>query len=102
MVRNSQYTGIDDRRALPPESGWHLKKEVNLSIIISLVTIGVSCVMAYADLKKDIELIRADSVVLHQRDAKLETNHKEAMRDLQVHMEKMDSKLDRLIERGQK
>ena len=107
MTRNSQFAGID-RRSVPPvdqppePQGWHLKKEVNLSIIISLIGVGVACVAGYYDLKRDIELIKADAVVLHQRDSRIEVDNKEAMRQLQAHMERMELKLDRLIERGQK
>ena len=89
-----------ERRANPPaEAGWHLKKEVNLSIIISIIGVGVACVTGYADLKRDIALIKADAAVLHQRDSAIEISTKDAIRQLQDAMLRMESKLDRLIER---
>jgi len=88
-----------ERRANPPEAGWHLKKEVNLSIIISIIGVGVACVTGYTDLKRDIALIKADVAVLHQRDSAIEISTKEAIRQLQDAMLRMESKLDRLIER---
>lgn len=92
-----------ERRANPPApDGWHLKKEVNISIIISVIGVAIACVTAYKDLKRDIELIKADAVVLHQRDSRIEVDNKEALRQLQAHMERMELKLDRLFERGQK
>lgn len=94
------YTG-QDRRA-QQEMGWHLKKEVNLSIIISVVGIAIACVTAYTDLKKDIELIKADTAVLHQRDSQQNVDLDRAIATLQAHYTRMDAKLDRLIERGQK
>jgi hypothetical protein len=88
-----------ERRANPQEAGWHLKKEVNLSIIISIIGVGVACVTGYTDLKRDIALIKADAAVLHQRDSAIEISTKEAIRELQDAMLRMESKLDRLIER---
>lgn len=88
-----------ERRANPQEAGWHLKKEVNLSIIISIIGVGVACVTGYTDLKRDIALIKADAAVLHQRDSDIEISTKEAIRQLQDAMLRMESKLDRLIER---
>ena len=88
-----------ERRANPQEAGWHLKKEVNLSIIISIIGVGVACVTGYTDLKRDIALIKADAAVLHQRDSAIEISTKEAIRELQNAMLRMESKLDRLIER---
>lgn len=105
-------TEFAERRAdTDSREGWHLKKEVNLSIIISLVLVGASCVAGYFDLRKDIELIKAESaknvevwrnevVSLNLRDSRIETNTKESFSELRAHMERMDAKLDRLIERG--
>lgn len=88
----------NDRRTVEAQ-GWHLKKEVNLSIIISIIGVGVACVTGYTDLKRDIALIKADAVVLHQRDQKMESDTKESIKALQEAMLRMESKLDRLIER---
>ena len=89
-----------ERRATPPApDGWHLKKEVNLSIIISIIGVGVACVTGYTDLKRDIALIKQDAAVLHQRDSLIEVSTKESIRQLQDAMIRMESKLDRLIER---
>lgn len=90
-----------ERRANPQETnGWHLKKEVNLSIIISIIGVGVACVTGYTDLKRDIALIKADAAVLHQRDSMIEVSTKESIRQLQDALLRMETKLDRLIERS--
>ena len=91
---------IDRRMTIPtaPE-GWHLKKEVNISIIISVIGVAIACVTAYTDLKRDIALIKQDTAVLHQRDSLIEVSTKESIRQLQDAMIRMESKLDRLIER---
>jgi len=96
-MSEQHYDGVDRRS--PTELGWHLKKEVNLSIIISMIGIAVAMVTAYTDLKKDIELIKADTAVLHQRDDKQNQDLEKAISTLQSHYTRMDAKLDRLIER---
>ena len=97
---NKEYTG-EDRRFVspPPELGWHLKKEVNVSIIISVIGITVACITAYTDLKKDIELIKADTTVLHQRDTQQMNDLDRAISAIQSQYIRMEAKLDRLIER---
>ena len=94
----SEYQG-ENRRAAEPTS-WHLKKEVNLSMIISIIGVAAACITGYADLKRDIALIQADSQVLHQAVAKQESELDKSIAILQAHYVRMDSKLDRLIERG--
>jgi len=97
---NREYIG-DDRRAPPPpvDAGWHLKKEVNASIIISVIGIAVACITGYTDLKKDIELIKADTTVLHQRDTQQNTDLDKSIAVIQNQYVRLESKLDRLIER---
>jgi hypothetical protein len=97
---NKEYIG-EDRRSVPPppELGWHLKKEVNVSIIISVIGITVACITAYTDLKKDIELIKADTTVLHQRDTQQMNDLDRAISAIQNQYIRMEAKLDRLIER---
>jgi len=92
-----------ERRANPPApDGWHLKKEVNISIIISVIGVAIACVTAYTDLKRDIALIKQDAIVLHQRDSRIESDTKETIKALSGAMLRMEVKLDRLIERGAK
>jgi len=95
-----EYIG-EDRRAAPPpvDAGWHLKKEVNASIIISVIGIAVACITGYTDLRKDIELIKADTNVLHQRDAQQTSDLDRTISTVQNQYIRMEAKLDRLIER---
>lgn len=93
----SDYTGEDRREAIP--MGWHLKKEVNLTIIISVISIAVTMVTGYSDLKRDIALIQADALVLHQHDAQQISDNSSAMGQIRSQYERLDAKMDRLIER---
>lgn len=95
---------LDRRRS---ENGWHLKKEISVSVIISVVGIAVAGMTAYSDLKQDIALIQADSAVLHKsisslHDADQETKEslKETVQRINIAIDKIDNKLDRALERN--
>lgn len=101
MTEEQHNHNFQDRRA-PTEQEWHLKKEINVSLIISVVGIAVTMVMGYADLKREIALIQADTQVLHQRDTQNANDSDKALTVIRAQYEKMDTKLDRLIERTAK
>ena len=82
--------------------GWHLDRKVPISIILTMLGIAGAGMSAYGDLKRDIELIKADNLVLHQRSTKQDDDLDKAIATLQSHYARMDAKLDRLIERTTK
>lgn len=94
------YKGKERREQVP--QSWHLKKEINVSMIISIIGIAVSIVVGYTDLKRDISLIQADIAVLHQHDSRQSSDLEKSIDTLHAHYIRMDSKLDHLIERSVK
>ena len=94
------YEG-QDRRA-PEAESWHLKKEINLSMIISIIGIAVACVIGYSDLKRDIAVLQLDVATLHTRNNKAETDLRDAITLIRSQFERLDAKLDRIIEREKK
>ena len=99
----NEYDGLE-RRSYRPHNpvGWHLKKEVNISMIVAILTVGLSGIAAYYDLKRDVALLQADNVALHATDDRAS----DVMRDTSIgfssQLNRIDAKLDRLIERGNK
>lgn len=79
---------------------WHLDKKVPISLIFALLCQFAAGLWAFADLKKDVELLKADAVVLHQRDDNQAVTFKDSMKVLQDQLMRLDTKLDRLIERS--
>lgn len=78
---------------------WHLDKKVPISLIITILSLGISGIWAIADVKKDVELIKADLQVLHQRDERASVDLRDALKTMQDNFTRLDAKLDRLIER---
>ena len=70
---------------------WHLKKEIQLTHVISTIVV-IGAVLAYVS-KIEQRLTIVETQLLAQRDATLLQR---------AQLEKMDAKLDRLIERGAK
>jgi hypothetical protein len=78
---------------------WHLDKKVPLSLIFAMIFQGAMVIWAIADIKKDVELLKAQTLVQHERDERQDKNAAEAYALLRQQLEKMDAKLDRLFER---
>ncbi len=95
---------IEDRRAQPPapEPGWHLDKKVPLGLILAVLMQTLALVGAYYQIKQDIELIKADAAVLHQRDTQTSIELRDAVQEIRAQFIRMDTKLDRIIERSSK
>ncbi len=89
-------TKLDRRKT---DQGWHLKKEVNLTVIISVIVLAVSLVTGYTDLKKDIELIKQEQSALRDTDRETRETLREIVLRFGSQIEKIDGKLDRLIEK---
>jgi hypothetical protein len=100
MTQNHPQPDTTERT--PEPIGWHLKKEVNLTIIISVICIAITMVTGYNDLKRDIALIQADNMVLHQRDVEQAAESAVSMGLIRAQYERLEGKLDRIIERGLK
>jgi hypothetical protein len=97
----SQYTRRESDQN-PPIESWHLDKKVPIALIFAMLTQFAAVIWFFADIKRDVELLKADAVVLHQRDVQNSDGLKDALKQMQDLYQRLDSKLDRLIERGQK
>lgn len=89
-------TKVNNRRLM---DGWHLKKEVNVSLIITVVVTAFGCIGGYFDLKRDVALIQADLVSVHVKDNDLTMIDDKNLIVIRAQYERMEAKLDRLIER---
>ena len=77
---------------------WHLDKKVPLSLIFAMLVQAAMVVWAIADIKKDVEILKAQSLVQRDRDDRQDKAAAEAYLRLSYQLEKIDSKLDRLAE----
>jgi hypothetical protein len=96
----SEYNGSD--RRTPEAPGWHLDKKVPLSLIFAMIVQAGMVILAIADIKKDVEILKAQSTLQVTRDTRQDSDMREAMSLLREQFSGMNSKLDRLIERDRK
>lgn len=90
-----------DRRAAV-EQGWHLDKKVPLSLIFAMLVQAGFVIVALADLKKDVEVLKVQAASQSQRDTRQDSDMREAMNLLRDSLNVLNIKLDRLIERDHK
>jgi hypothetical protein len=99
--REGERRALLEHRMQEP-TGWHLDKKVPLGLIFTILVQAGMVIWAIADIKKDVELLKQDAVALHARDTSQADSLREAMKLMQDQFSRLDAKLDRLIERGQK
>ena len=77
---------------------WHLKKEIQLGHLITTATVAVSAILYIAKVEQRVAVIEAQIVAQHERDKVLEERTAEAMRVTRAQLDRIDSKIDRLVE----
>jgi hypothetical protein len=85
-----------------PYEHWHLDKKVPLTLIFAMMAQAGAVIWAVADIKKDVELVKADITNLHRDDAKQTEELRNSLRTVQEQYLRLDGKLDRLIERRER
>ena len=78
---------------------WHLDKKVPLSLIFAMLIQAAMVIWAVADIKKDVEILKSRVATQQDRDDRQDKTLGEVVSRLQTQLERMDGKLDRLIER---
>ena len=81
---------------------WHLGKEVPLSLIFAMLVQAGMMLWVIAEIKKDVEILKSQMLAQHDRDDRQDQRSGESVLLLRTQLDKMDSKLDRLVERVQR
>jgi hypothetical protein len=84
------------------EEHWHLDKKVPLSLIFAMLVQAALVIWAVADIKKDVEILKTQMSTQHDRDERQDKSANDTYQRLSYQLEKMDAKLDRLVEKYQK
>ena len=81
---------------------WHLDKKVPLSLIMAMLLQAAAAIWAFADMKKEIEVIKMQVSQQRDRDERQDRAASEAYLRLSNQLEKMDAKLDRIVDKYQR
>ena len=83
----------------PTKESWHLDKKVPLSLIFAMLIQAAMVIWAVADIKKDVEILKSRVTTQQDRDDRQDKTLGEVVSRLETQLERMDGKLDRLIEK---
>ena len=83
----------------PQKESWHLDKKVPLSLIFAMLIQAAMVIWAVADIKKDVEILKSRVTAQQDRDDRQDKSMSDAVQQFVSRLERIDSKLDRLIEK---
>ena len=79
--------------------GWHLDKKVPLSLIFAMLAQAGAIIWTVADIRKDVEMLKKDVAAQYARDLAQDIRVVEVQKLMLEQLNRMDTKLDRVIER---
>lgn len=91
-----EWDGKNDRRE--STDSWHFKKEIQLSHLITTVMILLSAIFYTQKLEQRIAVIESQVQAQRERDARQDADNKELIAHLRAHLDRMEVKIDRLID----
>lgn len=92
----------NDDKPTSTTDGWHLDKKVPLSLIFAMMVQAGMVVLAIAEIKKDVEVLKIEVSSLHKNDDKQTEELRQSMRSIQESFARLDAKMDRVIERRER
>jgi hypothetical protein len=87
--RDSTYAGA---------TGWHLDKRVQISHILATITCAAAVAAYVGQLKTDVELLKKGAVDQIERDTRQDSALRDSVAQLNMRLDRIESKLDRVIE----
>lgn len=84
------------------DENWHLDKKVPLSLIFAMLIQAAMVIVAVQQIKQDVEILKAQAITQKDRDERQDKAAVDGTSLLRTQLEKMDAKLDRLVEKYQK
>ena len=82
-----------------PDTRWHLDKRVPVSIILVLIFQGVAGLWVFAEMRKDIDVLKMQMMETRDREKSRDMQEAESMQQIRGDILEVNRKLDRLIER---
>lgn len=81
----------------PSAEHWHLDKKVPISLIVTLLVYGVAGLWVVADIKKDVEVLKAQNQAQYARDERQDKAVAEGVMLLRADMAYIRQQLDLLL-----
>ena len=81
-----------------PHEQWHIKREVQIGHLITTLSVAFSVVWYAGKLEQRIALVEKAVLTQEKRDDSQDAANSAAIGQIRSQLDRMDSKLDRLIE----
>lgn len=78
---------------------WHLKREIQIGHIITTLTVAVSVIVYVGKIEQRVAILEAQEATQRERDERQDKIASESLSMLRAQLDRIDSKLDRLMER---
>lgn len=82
----------------PNDNQWHLDKKVPLSLIFAMLIQGVAIVWVIADIKKDVEVLKAAMTLQADRDNRQDRAAYEAVALVREDLHEVKALLNKLVD----
>jgi Tfp pilus assembly protein PilO len=86
----------------PNETGWHLDRKVPIGIIAAMFVQCAGALWFVSKLDARILALEGAQSTQRERDERQDRSNSDALTQLHRQLERIDEKLDRLIEKGRK
>lgn len=80
------------------EREWHHSRALQITHLLATLSIGVTAITYVFDIRKDVELLKADRVVQVERDARQDAATSDIKRESREQLKEIGDKLDKLID----
>lgn len=77
---------------------WHIKREIQIGHLITTMSVAFSVIWYAGKLEQRIALVEQSTVMQSKRDDAQDANTTNSISQLRQQLDRIDSKLDRLIE----
>jgi uncharacterized coiled-coil protein SlyX len=84
------------------QTGWHLDRKVPIGIIAAMLMQCAGALWFVSKLDARILALEGAQSTQHERDERQDRSSSEALAQLHRQLERIDEKLDRLIEKGRR
>jgi hypothetical protein len=78
---------------------WHLKKEIQITHLITTIVVGVSAITYINKMDSRLAVLEAAQMAQRDRDERQDKVSEAATTLVHTQLDRMDAKLDRLVER---
>lgn len=83
----------------PAPTHWHLKKEIQVGHVVTTLIFAMTGLIYVTKMDQRIAVIESQVAAQKERDMMQDKQHSEALSLIREQMNRMDGKLDRLVER---